>query len=1709
MAGLIECAPGHSRLVTTPHPVSCEGQTNIVSELVPGETLGEFLRREVPDWTSDAWEVHVNGVMVPYEFLERVKPKDMTVIEVRGIAKKQALYIVAFIALSYFTMGIGSAAGAGLMGGAGIAGVVGGVSGALLAGAVFVAGSILINKVLGPKPPSNDGGRDRDSVFSIGSGRNQARPNQPLPLVFGTVKFAPDVVSMPSWWYQNNDQYMGMVLTPGIGVASFEPLTNGDALLSSFQGVQVWQNGFSGMPDQVIPISTNVDTIAGGELNKNRTWVQRTTSTNTVRIEVNIEYSIGDANSKGKPINNTEIVDVEWRPVGGTGFTSLGTRSFRGSDPLVQRRETMTFVVPEGQYDVRVRIRGVAVDGGGSNGVARFQFGSMASVQVDNADYAGIPRIGIQIKATGQLNGAPDEIRGVMHTEAIPVWNGTVWVNQESSNPGAQILKYARGYFDQNGKRIAGIGLPDEMIDIPALQAFMLHCAANDYQYNYRVTDVRNHEEMVNSLAMAAFGQVSWASGKMSVVWAASDQPMSGVVNMATIKQGEFQVDYTLANAADGIEYSYYDANDWTVKTLRVPAPGITTMLNPATVTGEGITSEAQAAELARWHLAQSLYQYKDISYATDIEHLSYRRMSLLSISHDLTQWGFSGRLRGVSIVGGVVSLALDEPVRAPASGNAYIGLRIPGERTYRVFQVQPFTGETTTLSLVQAWPGDAPVPGNSDANPAWDTIWCYDFKPTPGYRVRVVSIEPESDLKGARVAVVPEGPEFWNYVKTGEYIPPPNQSLLQTRPVLSQLQIGERQVVQGDTIFTELTATFEVDGPVGDVVIQMSDADGLLSEVARTTTRFASWRILAAGTYTITARGFAPDGSPGNAISIIYTTVGADSPPVLVDLFDVVEQSGGVRLYTWGWLSTTTQSADFAGVEIRYTAGTVASPDWATMSPVGNDDGYHTAPFEAVTPESGEWTFAARSRNTSGTLSIASRVVTKTLGANLGEQIGGIITDLDTITQGQVDQQAAIDQERLDRIQADIAVAEAAGEDATAKANAARDTAMAAVNALAAEVAEIVNAPQWSASETYQTGWLVQYAGRLYRANTTTTNQRPDLNPSVWQNLGEYSSVAEVAAAALTLSTANASELEAEANRINALYVRMPAGTGQLATQATVAANETASVSRDNALGSRVQTVEARMPAGSDGLATSASVTSVEQASADRDGALGQRIDTVTATANGAQSTATQALTATGENAQAITQVRNQQGSGRNLLADPNFDAGVAGSGWSVDWNPQGANPPALNTPPNYSPPSTNAILMYKPGSVTPGAPVGTYVSEFIAVQPGVPLIASAYFSTDRSYAVIGVHWFDVNKNFMAENYSEGVQGVTRPNAVLSDFTRAATPVLTPPPGYVFVRVVFRMFALTSNEPVARMVMPQLELSLPGQTVPSNWSSSGKGLSSATLLLEANQNAQITLTTNVNGYVSGMVSKNDGQRGVISFLADVFEIISTGTVGVRFTRRNGGYFMRFYAASIQLVLGINFGSGNNLMGWYGPNVGEENCTKANGTAWADNLGNVYIRGSLIAGSIRNGGYSTSQAASVTYSTGPFGTIGTPIQVNASYAVSQVQTANANASQISLGTGSTGATIQLWRSLGGGAMQLISAQNLTGTVNILNELDSPSIATFAISGSITFMDNDGGTQDRNYEIRMLNRTFQNLVVTNGVINSVVTSQSTGVITAEN
>ncbi|MDG9990609.1 carbohydrate-binding protein, partial [Stenotrophomonas sp. GD04024] len=224
-------------------------------------------------------------------------------------------------------------------------------------------------------------------------------------------------------------------------------------------------------------------------------------------------------------------------------------------------------------------------------------------------------------------------------------------------------------------------------------------------------------------------------------------------------------------------------------------------------------------------------------------------------------------------------------------------------------------------------------------------------------------------------------------------------------------------------------------------------------------------------------------------------------------------------------------------------------------------------------------------------------------------------------------------------------------------------DEQVAALNGI---LEDIVGADEWAAGTTYPAGDFVRHEGTLYRALAENVDVEPGTDPAVWEAIGDYTSVGDALAAAISMSTKNASDIEAEASRVDAVVARMPAGAGTLATFAQVASEQQARADADSALGQRLDSTNAALV----DKASTASVNAVQQASVDRDSALGQRIDTTNAaldakaSAEGLQQLKSQVTELDGRvdsQGSAILQVSARLSGAPNMLKDPSYARGFA----------------------------------------------------------------------------------------------------------------------------------------------------------------------------------------------------------------------------------------------------------------------------------------------------------------------------------------------------------------------------------------------------------------------------------------------------------------
>ncbi len=1009
-----------TRLVRTPHPLTTQGQTSVAVLQQDGETLLSLLQRHNVDST---WVVEVGGLQVPAILWGRVRVHHGQVIECRAAVQKEVVKIIAFAALAYFTMG----AGAGWIG---TTFKVGAFGAAMIGAVAFAAGAMVINRILPPpKAPSMDvASNSVEPTYSLSGGRNSARLWQPMSLVLGQPYAVFDLAAQPYSYFGGEDQYLQQIFHLGINCQRVDTLRIGQTALSNFEGVNIAATGLPGNGYSTAMPSNNVDSIPGALLDApsgTGPWVTRTTSPGTAQICIDIEANLYATNSTNGAWQEARCdLEVQYAVAGSGNWVGVNT----GSGVLIKNyvdqtvegaqqafgtfltsryfvwefspapvgiawlfnstskplRRTFTIGVASGQYDVR--LRKITANNTTTSGQNAVQWIQLRSFQAQTTSFPGQALLAVNIKASGQLSGAIDELNGILTAKPCPHWNGSAWVTATNrgdglSNPGTIMLAYARGFYDENGRLMAGLGWPDSRIDLDSIKAFTVWCTARGFTFDAHIQDAMSHGDLLDAVAYAGMGSMSMPDGKLGVQWLADDAPIEGVINMGNIKAKSFSVQYDLNDRADEIEYGYFDrnqGNQWNA--LRVLAPGVTMPRSTARLSNLGITSEAHAAVLARHSMAQNIYMAKAITFEQDLEHLTYRRGTVLSLSHDMTQWGYSGRVQSVTDVGGVITLGLDDAVPATGPGgasNKFIGLRLLGEAQYRIFQVQAFTGTARSVTLVGAWPAGVPLPGSVGAGgQVHDALWVFDFKATPGLRVVVSKVEPMGGMTGAQVTVVPLPDEFWPFVNSGAYTPPPNRSLLPSIPAISNLRVTEVLRRQGNTWYTDLAVDFDSVAATSNVQVWGARGDAPLELLGTTTSRSFTWMGGLSETWALELRPFSALGMRGTAQRIGYTVQGLSLPPP-----DVVSFTINGDVLSW----TPVDAIDLAGYKIRFHYG--QNTWWPTAADL--HDGLITeTPYTLVNRPTGTVTLLIKAVDTTGNESTNAAVITVNLGDALVDNI-------------------------------------------------------------------------------------------------------------------------------------------------------------------------------------------------------------------------------------------------------------------------------------------------------------------------------------------------------------------------------------------------------------------------------------------------------------------------------------------------------------------------------------------------------------------------------------------------------------------------------------------------------------------------------------------------------------------------------------------------
>lgn len=425
-----------------------------------------------------------------------------------------------------------------------------------------------------------------------------------------------------------------------------------------------------------------------------------------------------------------------WQGVAPNPYTQIsntGVQEITGSSPQTPSRATLSTNVDRGTYDVRVRK--ITADVSTSRRSNKTAVAQIRFTQADDADYTGQARLAVRIKATSQLNGAIDELSCIASAKCL-VWENNAWVNKATSNPAWWYLHWALGRFDMNMNRVYGEGLPWSRIDVEGIKAWASFCDSKQLSFNWILDRKMSIEEVYYTIARAGRAGVTWHTGKRGVVFDSADIPTTTMVTPANIIAGSYEYTYINTKVADEIIINFYNAErDWEKDVVRQRVPNVQDLNNPITLDLEGCTDVHMAGREANLLAASQHFHRKQHKWDMDIEGMLAVRGDVVEMTHDLNNWGASGRLQSAN--GNV--LTLDGYVKGVSNG--WLSLRSPTNKL--AYLRANGVGDTDTLTVIGSYPVGF-VPPTPDT--AIDYLWQYHPQKTPGKKLHIKSVQPKSD---------------------------------------------------------------------------------------------------------------------------------------------------------------------------------------------------------------------------------------------------------------------------------------------------------------------------------------------------------------------------------------------------------------------------------------------------------------------------------------------------------------------------------------------------------------------------------------------------------------------------------------------------------------------------------------------------------------------------------------------------------------------------------------------------------------------------------------------------------------------------------------------------------------------------------------------------------------------------------------------------
>lgn len=639
-----------------------------------GETIRAFVDRtgwEARGLAMLAVEVDHAGVPQPIlrkDWGRKIKSADQLCFVARpaggGGGSRSIGAIIALIALMVIANVVAGPIAGAIAGATGIT-----VAASTVAAVIVAGGSLLISAFLAPKSGAKT---DGESTFTASLSGNKARPQQPIPVHYGRLKFTPDFAAQPWGDFQDEDQVfyglyslgMGEFDIHEIGVADTPIWTAASGTSAGFPNFQheiVAPNS----PVTLFPINVvSATEVSGIELPDPYTAaipgpLGQTSGTNFVgpfiinpagtsgtEVSIDLVWPGGcyASNKEGKIgavgsqfIAEYRYVDAAGVPIGGVGAAYTTLIDQTGSNQFVFRslkpvRRTLNVTLPTaGRIQVRVGIPTAARRQNGTNvlywqGARMFLGGSQQRPKVT--------QLAVRILADQQFSGYARQQLYVIATRKLPVWTGTSWVTQATRNP---LWAFADLWTNAD----YGCGRSLSKMDLATVAAEAADAATRGDTFNHRFTEILSCMEALEAVLRPIAAKPLFVGGNLSLVRDKARTIPNIMLTDLSVVRGSVSVEYPLQtdDESDGVIIEYLEEQIW--QPAEVSSSGtVASLLRPARVQIPGLTNRSQATRLARYLALTNANRRRIVALDVEAEGRLLQMGSLVCVSASLMALG-------------------------------------------------------------------------------------------------------------------------------------------------------------------------------------------------------------------------------------------------------------------------------------------------------------------------------------------------------------------------------------------------------------------------------------------------------------------------------------------------------------------------------------------------------------------------------------------------------------------------------------------------------------------------------------------------------------------------------------------------------------------------------------------------------------------------------------------------------------------------------------------------------------------------------------------------------------------------------------------------------------------------------------------------------------------------------------------------------------